>query len=83
MCRTELFQHGVTETPLLEHPEDLLDLEYPELPDFVLSILQKITELLPDFVPKDPRGGLLQCDEAGGSKRSTTHASFDPSLVYP
>ena len=54
MCRTELLQHGATETPLLEHPEDLPDLEYPELPDFVLSIMQKITELLQTSCQKIP-----------------------------
>ena len=55
MCRTELFQHGVTETPLLEHPEDLPDLEYPELPDFVRSIMQRITELLQTRAKRSPR----------------------------
>ena len=60
MCRTELFQHGVTETPLLEHPEDLPDLEYPELPDFVRLITQKITELLQTSCQKIPKE--VYCD---------------------
>ena len=55
MYRTELFQHGMTETPLLEHPEDLPELEYPELPDFVQSIIQKIPELLQTSCQKIPK----------------------------
>lgn len=57
MCGTEPFQHGVTETPLLEHPEDLPDLEYAELPDFIKLIVQNITKLLLTFVKKRCRQG--------------------------